>query len=304
MSNISSHTLSDAQRRELKNNKIKRTVGNVFIYIGLGILCVFFLFPIWWMVVNSLKTHAQVYENISNLKTFLPATWNVTQWFRSYGMLFNTFDYFGQSIINSIVYTGITILGVLIINSIAGYALARIKFPGCNFLVNVILIILMVPVETSIVPLYVILSKLGLLQTHTRVIGYLIPSFVSPYYIFMFRSFFMGIPKEIEEAASIDGAGRFRIFFNLIFPVSLPVFATVGIFTFMGAWNDYVFAQLMFSNPAQQPLQVFLQLINNFNPKDISLTMAALTFSTIPIALVYIFCQRYIVEGVSFGGLK
>ena len=304
MNIANTHTLSEAQRKELRNNKIKRSVAHTFMYIGLAILCVLFLFPIVWMVVNSLKTHAQVYENISNIKTFLPATWDVTKWFKSYGMLFNTFEYFGRSIINSIVYTGVTILGVLLINSFAGYALARIKFPGRNFLVNLILIILMVPVETSIVPLYVILSKLGLLQTNTRVIGYLIPSFVSPYYIFMFRSFFMGIPKEIEEAAGIDGAGRFKIFFKLIFPISLPVFATVGIFTFMGAWNDYVFAQLMFSNPAQQPLQVFLQLINNFNPKDISLTMAALTFSTIPIALVYIFCQRYIVEGVSFGGLK
>lgn len=90
----------------------------------------------------------------------------------------------------------------------------------------------------------------------------------------------------------------------VIIPCALPVFATVSIFTFMGQWNEYVFAQLMFSNPAQQPLQVFLQLINNFNPKDISVVMASLTFSTIPIALFYIFAQKYIIEGVAFTGLK
>ena len=209
-----------------------------------------------------------------------------------------------SSIINSIVYASITITGVLIINSIAGYALSRFVFPGHKLIVNIIILILIVPVETSIVPLYVILKNLGLLDPNLRIIGYLIPGLVSPFYIFMFRNYFLGIPKELEEAAYIDGAGRLKTFFRIIIPVSLPVFATVAIFTFMGSWNEYVFAQLMFSSPAQQPLQVFLQLINNFNPKDISLVMASLTFSTIPIEIVYVFCRRYVVEGVAFIGLK
>ncbi len=285
-----------------KNKRLKKISVNFLVYFSLGLLVITFLFPVWWMVINSFKTQEEIYATIDTIATFFPANWNVSAWLTSYAKLFSTFDNFGRAIANSFLYSAVTIAGVLFINSMAGYALARIRFPSSKFLTALILILIMVPVETSIVPLYVILSRMGLLKM--RVVAYLIPSFVSPFYIFMFRSFFMGIPKEIEEAASIDGASRFAIYRKLIIPVSLPIFATVAIFTFMGAWNDYVFAQLIFSDPSMQPLQVYLQLINNFNPQDLSLTMAALTFSTIPIAIVYIFCQKYIIEGVAFDGLK
>lgn len=295
---------------ERKEEKQKRTISplkvliNVLMYTGLIILAIIFLFPVVWMVMNSLKTQAQIYDTIDSIKTFLPATWKFWEWFSSYKSLFTTFDYFGQAILNSIIYCSITILGVILVNSVAGYALSRFVFPGHKLLVNIIIIILLVPVETSIVPLYLILKNLGLLSPQLRIVGYLIPGLCSPMYIFMFRNFFLGIPKELEESAYLDGAGRLKTFFKIIIPCSLPVFATVAIFTFMGQWNEYIFAQLMFSNPAQQPLQVFLQLINNFNPKDMSVVMASLTFSTVPIALFYIFAQKYIIEGVAFTGLK
>ncbi len=291
-------TLAESRRRK----RVKKVSLNFLVYFALILLAATFLFPVWWMVINSFKTQEEIYATINSIATFFPANWNVASWLTSYAKLFSTFDFFGQAILNSFIYSAITIVGVLFINSLAGYALARIRFPGRKFLTALILILIMVPVETSIVPLYVILSRMGLLKM--RVVAYLIPSFVSPFYIFMFRSFFLGIPKEIEEAASLDGASKFTIYRRLIIPVSLPIFATVAIFTFMGAWNDYVFAQLIFSDPSMQPLQVYLQLINNFNPQDLSLTMAALTFSTIPIAIVYIFCQKYIIEGVAFDGLK
>lgn len=109
----------------------------------------------------------------------------------------------------------------------------------------------------------------------------------------------------MEEAAEIDGASKLRTYFRVILPLAKPIFATVAIFTFMGAWNEYVFAQLIFGNyDSQMPLQAFLQIVNKRNPQDLALTMASLTMSTIPIAIVYIFCQRYIIEGVSFSGLK
>lgn len=290
--------------------KVKRKVSPAHValktvaIIGLILLCVIFLFPVLWMVVSSLKTQDQIYAQLSSWRTFLPATWNAGKWFTSYKNLFNAFDYFGQSILNSIIYCSITILGVLLLNSFAGYALARLEFPGSKVIGTIVVLLIIVPVETSIVPLYVILSRLGLLTNNLRVVGYLIPNFVSAFYIFMFRQFFVGMPKELEEAARIDGSGRLSTYFRIIMPLSKAIFATVAIFTFMGAWNEYVFAQLMFSKPRQQPLQVFLQLVNSFNPKDLSMVMAVLTFSTIPIAIVYIFCQRYIIEGVSFSGLK
>jgi len=274
------------------------------LYFFLFVLAALFIFPVVWMIMNSFKTHAQINADLSTWRTFLPTNLNIGEWFQSYIKLFSSFQEFGRSIINSIIYSSITISIVLLINSLAGYAIAKFRFPGSTVIVTIIILILIIPVETSIVPLYVILKKMGLLTENLRIVGYLIPGFCSPFYIFMFRAYFLGIPKELEEAAYIDGASRIKTFFSIIIPNSLPVFATVSIFTFMGTWNEYIFAQLMFSNPLQQPLQVYLQLINNFNPKDMGMIMASLTFSTIPIALVYIFSQRYIVEGVAFTGLK
>lgn len=286
--------------------KHKASAGEIayksFFVIFLTVLSVLFLFPIWWMVINSFKTQDALFAQMSSIRTFLPTNMNVTTWFVSYVTLFSTFDNFGRSVLNSILYSSVTILGVLLINSFAGYALARFRFPGSTAIVTILIMLIIVPVETSIVPLYTILHGLGLLKV--RIVGYLIPSFASAFYIYMFRQFFLGMPKELEEAAKIDGCSHLRTYFWVIMPLAKAIFATVSIFTFMGAWNEYVFAQLMFSKPEMQPLQVFLQLVNNYNPKDMSLVLASLTVSTIPIAIVYIFCQRYIVEGVSFSGLK
>ena len=282
-----------------------RVTVSICKWIGLTVLCVLFLFPIWWMVISSFKPQTVIYEQLDSFMTFLPSTWNVGEWFTSYVNLFNSFDYFGTAILNSIFYCAVSVAVVLLVNSIAGYALARLEFPGSNVLTTIIILLIIVPVETSIVPQYVILSHLGMLSSSTaRVAGYLLPSIVSAFYIFMFRQYFMGMPKELEEAAEIDGAGKVRTYFVIILPLAKAIFATVAIFTFMGAWNEYVFADLMFPQAQQKPLQAFLQLVNTYNPKDLSMVMAALTVSTIPIAIVYIFCQRYIVEGVSFSGLK
>lgn len=301
------NTLLTAETAEKKRKKAispLHVVLKTLAVLFLAVLCVLFLFPVWWMVISSFKTEDMIYAQMDSWQTFLPGTWNVADWVVSYQKLFSSFEYFGQSILNSIVYCSVTIAAVLLINSFAGYALARLEFPGSRTLTTVIILLIIVPVETSIVPQYVILSKLGLLSTDLRVVGYLLPGFVSAFYIFMFRQFYLGMPKELEEAAEIDGANKLVTYFAIIMPLAKAIFATVAIFTFMGAWNEYVFAQLMFPNPKNQPLQVFLQLVNTYNPKDLAVVMAALTFSTIPIAIVYIFCQRYIVEGVSFSGLK
>ncbi len=289
-----------------KKQSKKKLAWRVVLYFWMSVLAILFLFPVWWMVVNSMKSNTELVEQLSSMRTFLPG--GITEWFTSYVNLFTSealSGAIGRSIFNSILYCAITVAGVLLVNSLAAYAISRIRFPGAGVITTIVLLLILVPVETSIVPQIVILTRLGLTTPTTRMFGYLIPGLVSPFYIFMFRSYFVGIPKEIEEAAEIDGAGKFRTFFVMVIPLSKAIFATVSIFTFMGAWNDYVFAQYIFSASVDlMPLQVFLQQVNNAQPKDTAMVMAALTISTIPIAIVYVFCQRYIVEGVSFSGLK
>ena len=288
----------------------KRSIGwetvlkKALIALGCAILAFVFLFPIVWMVSNSFKDNDTVYAQMGSLLTFLPPSWNVGEWFVSYEKLFSEFSNFGRSVLNSIVYCSVTIVMVLLINSLAGHALARFRFPGGKMMTTIILILMIVPVETSVVPTYLILYYLGLLTEPLNVVGYLLPGFASLMYTYMFRQFFLSMPVEIEEAARIDGCSRVGVFFKMIVPLSAPIFATVGIFTFMGQWNEYLSAQLIMQNEQYFPLQYYLQIVNNANPRDIGMVMAALTFSTIPIALVYVFCQKYIVEGVSFTGLK
>lgn len=283
---------------------MKKILGKSFVGIGLVILCILFLFPIWWMVISSLKTHDTILEDLSSFSTFLPRG-DFSNWFSSYTDLFSSFENFGQAILNSLIYCGVTVGGVLLINSFAAYALTRLEFPGSRVIGTIVILLIIVPVETSVVPLYVILQKMGLLYEHTAAIGYVVPGLVSALYIFMFKQYFEGIPKELEEAAEIDGAGKLRTYFSVILPLAKSILATVAIFAFMGAWNEYVFAQLIFGNyDSQMPLQAFLQIVNKRNPQDLSLTMASLTISTIPIALMYIFCQKNIVEGVAYSGIK
>jgi fructooligosaccharide transport system permease protein len=281
----------------------------IFKYAVLIVLGILFTFPTWWMVINSFRSQPEILANMDSVRTFLP-TFNPSQMFDSYINLFNAFDLFFRALLNSILYATLMIIGVLVVNSFAGYALSRFRFPGANIYVTIIILILIIPVEASVVPLYVIIFRLGLLDTqgllgeHTRVIAYLIPGIVGPFNIFMFRQFFLGIPTELEEAAKIDGATKLQTYFYVIVPVSKAVFATVAVFTFMGIWNDFLWPQLIFTNQRQFPLQVFLQVVNNFNPPDMGMVLASLTISTIPIAIVYIFAQKYIVEGVAFTGLK
>lgn len=282
----------------------KLVLKKALIFLGCLFLAFLFLFPVIWMVSNSFKDNDTVFAQMGSILTFFPPSWNIAEWFVSYAKLFDQFENFGRSILNSIIYCSVTIAMVLLINSLAGYALARFHFPGGKAMTTVILILMIVPVETSVVPTYLILYYLGLLTEPLNVVGYLLPGFASLMYTYMFRQFFLSMPVEIEEAARIDGCSRVGVFFRMIVPLSAPIFATVGIFTFMGQWNEYLSAQLIMQNEQYFPLQYYLQIINNSNPRDLGMVMAALTFSTIPIALVYVFCQKYIVEGVSFTGLK
>ena len=295
-----------SSRRKMTKHEIGFHVFKYFIFITYGFLC---FLPMWWMVINTTKTHAMINAQIDSFATFLPSP-DISTWLKSYVTLFTEFDLFGRAVFNSILYALIMITCVLLVNSLAGYALARFKFPGGRFIETIIILLLIVPVETSVVTLYVILYKLNFLNTSTvlgpslRIVAYIIPGVVSPFNIFLFRQYFLGIPKELEEAASIDGCSRLGTFFKIVFPLSIVIYATVTIFTFMGVWNDYLYPQLIFTDERFFPVQVFLQQINGRVPKDTSLVLASLTFSTIPIVIVYVSFQKYIVEGVSYTGLK
>ncbi|ADD03332.1 binding-protein-dependent transport systems inner membrane component [Thermoanaerobacter italicus Ab9] len=281
-------------------DKIKRKIKEIFFYVFLFTLASLFLFPIVWMIVSSFKPEAQIYSDMGTLKALLPPFINPVEWFTPYKEVLARFEIL-RYIKNSFMYAGVVVFGNLLVNSMAGYALARFRFPLKNFWMGLIIAIIIVPVETTIIPLFTIVHRLGLVNTF---VGLFIPLLANAFNIFLFRQFFLGIPKELEEAALIDGADRLQIFFRIIIPLSKPIFATVAIFTFIGAWNDFIWPVLMLTDTEKYPLQVALNVLNNTEPVYTNQVMAALTISTSVIVLIYIAAQKYIVEGISHTGIK
>lgn len=276
-------------------------VKTTVYYVMLFILSFLFLFPLLWMVANSFKPNEMLFSQLNSYKAFLlPFNLPITQWFDAYRQVFERFNLF-KGIGNSIMYGSIVVVCNVLVNSMAAYALAKFHFPGKKIILSIIIFILIVPMETGIVPLFVIVNSLHLVNT---IPGLLAPAIGNVFNIFLFRQFFMNLPGELEEAALIDGAGRFRIFFAIIIPLSKPIIATIAILTFIGSWNDFLWPVLIFTDNGKMPLQVILNVLNNTDPVYTNQVMAGLTISTIPIILVYAFFQKYIVEGISHTGIK
>lgn len=270
-------------------------------YLMMFLLAFLFLFPLLWMVVSSLKPNEMIFSQLNSFKSFLiPFNLPINQWFDAYREVFGRFNLV-KAIGNSFMYGSIIVIIGALVNSMAAYALAKLKFPGKKIILSIIVLILIVPMETGIVPLFVIVNKLNLVNS---IPGLVAPAIGNVFNIFLFRQFFMNLPDELEEAALIDGAGRLKIFFSIIVPLSKPIIATVSILTFIGSWNDFLWPVLIFTDNARMPLQVILNVLNNTEPVYTNQVMAALTISTIPIILVYAFFQKYIVEGISHTGIK
>ena len=214
----------------------------ILIYIGMTVAALIFMFPLIWMIVSSFKDDAMIFSDITSLKAFLPA-------FKE-DILFNYKEVLAKlplvkAMLNSLSYIVVIIAVGLIVNSMAGYAFARLKFPKKNLFFSLILAVMIIPGQTVMLPQFSIIYKLGLSNSYLALI---LPALASPMYIFLFRQNFMGIPESIEEAAKLDGASAVRTFFQLIVPLAKPVYATVSILVFIACWNDFVW-------PAAQNLQ-------------------------------------------------
>ena len=203
-------------------------------------------------------------------------------------------------------YAAAVVVCNIIVNALAGYVMAKFTFPGKGFISFLIMFLLIVPVETTIIPLYSIVHNLGISGT---VLAVILPAIVSVFNIFLFQQFFTNIPKEYIEAAQLDGANQMKIFFIIMMPLSAPIVATVATFAFIGVWNDYIWPTMVLPSPQGDewplyPIQAALTTIQSIEGVTTGEVMASLVVTSIPIFLVYVFAQKYIVEGISVGGLK
>lgn len=270
----------------------------ILIYIGMTVAALIFMFPLIWMIVSSFKDDAMIFSDITSLKAFLPA-------FKE-DVFFNYKEVLAKlplikAMLNSLSYIVVIIVLGLIVNSMAGYAFARLKFPKKNLFFSIILAVMIIPAQTVMLPQFSIIYKLGLSNSYLALI---LPAIAIPMYIFLFRQNFMGIPESIEEAAKLDGASAVRTFFQLIVPLAKPVYATVSILVFIAYWNDFVWPVMVISDTSKQTIQMALSSLFSIQPVNYGNVMAGLTLVTIPVLIIFLSLQKYYVAGIASTGAK
>ncbi|KRA42550.1 carbohydrate ABC transporter permease [Devosia sp. Root635] len=265
-----------------------------------GLMCVLlipFVFPTWWMLTSSVKP-------ISDIFAFPPDLWPRRFDFSTYARVFEL-QPFARQYWNSAYIAALVTGGTMIISSMAGYAFARIKFPFSNAIFMVVLLGLLIPSEVTIVPLFQMFLKWGMINTHWPLI--LVPIFGAPsvFATFVMRQFFIALPVELEEAARVDGLGRFKIFWLIALPLAKPALGAVAIFTFLHSWNLYLEPIVFLSSTQMFTLpQALTQFTDAYGGAMWNIQLAAATMTAIPVLLVFIVAQKQFVEGLAHTGLK
>ena len=287
---------------------VKKTVKEIIYHIVGVILSLVFLMPILYMLATSTKSEVAYAESVGSLKMFLPDFANLGTAFENYKSVLVNYDIWKYAL-NSFIYAAIVIVLNILINGLAGYVMAKLRFPGKRLLSFLIIFLIVVPVETSIIPLYSIVKIMLKLKRQMSVLGVILPAAISIFNVFLFTQFFQNIPKEYEEAARMDGANTMDIFVKVIMPLSKPIIATVAVFCFIGVWNDYLWPSMILpaANDGSWPLlpiQTALITIKSIEGITTGEIMSSLVLTSIPIFVIYVAAQKYIVQGFGTAGLK
>ena len=272
---------------------------NIILVIIMIIVSLFFLFPVIWMLANSFKTDAAITRDMNSLAAFIPPALNGSFFENYITILTNTS--FLRYMANTLLYAAVlTVLGI-IVNGLAGHALAKINFPFKERWLLIIMLLMIVPMETIITIHFLFIAKLGLLN---NIIGYVLPMIVNPFNIFLFRQVFVSLPDDVYEAAQLDFCSPVKYFFTMVLPMSKSVVATVSVFTFLNVWNDYLWPSLVFTSSDLLTAQIGLNAITSNDNTTMGQTLAVITLVTIPVIIIYALFSKQIVEGVVSTGSK
>lgn len=256
-------------------------------------LSLIMFFPIFWMVLSSVKAPSEVIKR--------SVFWPSTLYWENYVVAFNAAP-FGRYFINSFTMAALTVMAQVITGSLAGFGFAKMRFRLNKPLFLLLLCSMMIPSEATIISNYLTISAMGLLDTYLSVI---ITSFVSVFAVFLFRQFYMSIDNALLEAARIDGAGEMRIYLSIILPLSKSAMATVAIIGFIGSWNSYLWPLIIVNSAELRTVQTGLRtlMLSDFG-EDWGAIMAAASMTTLPVVILFICLQRYFVQGITRVGLK
>jgi multiple sugar transport system permease protein len=249
--------------------------------------------PFVWSILTSFKTLG---EAIQVPPTILPEQ---LRW-ENYAQVFTQLPFLAFYE-NTIIITAVKVVGVLITSSLAGYAFARIDFPGRKVLFALYLAVLMVPYQIFLLPQFLIMAKLGWVNT---LLALIVPGLFDAFGTFLLRQFFMGLPRELEDAAKIDGCNHFQIYWRIMLPLAKPGLIALAIFTFLWSWNDFLWPLVVINSPERMPLGAGLAFLQGQYLTDFPLLMAGAMLSTLPVIAVFVVMQRQFVEGVASTGIK
>jgi multiple sugar transport system permease protein len=278
------------QKVQLQPKQVNTAITSVLL-TATGFLMIF---PFLWIFATSLRPAMDSFK----LPPAIVPT--VFRW-ENYAYVFDAVPFF-NFFLNSFEIAILITIGQLITCATAAYAFARLQFPGRTTLFIVLLSGLMIPSQVTIIPLFITIKNLGWMDTHAALI---VPALVNPFGIFLLRQFMMTIPKELEEAARVDGASRFRIFWNIVLPIAAPAAAVVAVFTFIGSWNNF-FGPLLFLNTYEKmTLPIGLTILQGYMGNgNTSAILAGVMMSIVPVLIFYIFSQKYLIEGTTLGSVK
>ena len=277
-------------------NRRRQRLGMIGSYLLLTILALLFVAPILFMIVGSLKPDELVLSEAGSLKAFVPTQASL----QNYRDVFERVE-FGRFLFNSLFITGMIVLAGLVVNSLAGYAFARLRWPGRSMILAVVIALMILPIEAIAVPLFFQVTLLGWRNTY---IAQIVPFIANAFSIYLFYTFFIDLPKELEEAARVDGAGTLRTFFEIIVPVSKPVFATVAILTFLTQWGYFLWPLMVTFDEQVRPLPVAIATFQTLPPVQWGDIMSFGVMMVAPILIVFLLFQRWFVEGVATTGTK
>lgn len=271
----------------------RNPVARILMYAGLSIIVVVTLLPLIWMLSASLKTSNEVFTS--------PIKWipEIFQW-GNYIKIWQKID-FALFIFNSTKLTVIVTIIQLATCSFAAYGFTKCKFKGRDTLFLCYVATIAIPWQIFMLPQYVMLQKMGLVDTH---LGYILLQSFAAFGVFLLKQFFQGIPDELLEAARIDGLSEYGTFGRIVVPLAKPAMATLTIFTFVTVWNDFMGPMIYFSSEANKTIPLGIRMFVGQYSTEYQLIMAASVVSLIPIVILYVFCQRYFVEGIATSGLK
>ena len=267
-------------------------LATIVIGIALGIGALVTAFPFFWMVASAVKPRS---ESVAYPPVIIPQEPTLEYFVQ----LFQELD-FGRYLINTLAIVAISMIG-LILMAMAGYGFAKFRFRGREPLFFLVLVTMMIPVQVTMIPTYLILNGAKLTNT---LIGIALPTLVSGFSVFLFRQFMVTIPTEMIEAARIDGASELRIFWQVIMPMSKPILAVQVVLTFIAGWNSFLWPLILANDERLYTLSVGVSLLNQQIATNPSLQMAAATLMVVPILIVFIIFQRFVVQGFALSGLK